>query len=73
MYAGMRMRHRKGCKMYWTDFLSRHRPTEADEQEHVFVEPGRLFRLQPQFENDEAAATLLRYLRKRAELNMNDG
>ena len=61
-FAGMRIKHRKGRKMFCTDSLSRRRPVTEDDKEHFSEEPDRLFRLQSQLANDNAARTLLQSL-----------
>jgi hypothetical protein len=61
-FAVMRIKHRKGRKMYCADSLSRRRPAEADDKEPFFVEPGQLLKLHTLKECGQVAGTLLQYL-----------
>ena len=65
-FAGMRIKHRKGRKMYCADSLSRRRPADADDKEPFFVEPGQLFTLHALSERGQVAGTLLQYLQEQA-------
>jgi hypothetical protein len=66
-FAGMRIKHRKGRKMYCADSLSRRRPAEADDKEPFFVEPGQLFKLHTPKECGQVAGTLLQYLQEQTD------